>query len=72
MEAEEFRDAQEAIGWDNRDCTFYFHVCEQTICNWRSGRQKIPGHVQGMLKTALENPKDLIEKRESGTVFSPN
>ena len=70
MECQEFREAQETAKWNNRDAAFYFHVGEQTICNWRSGRQKIPGHVKGMFETALESEKNLVEDRRPGTVLS--
>ena len=69
MKAEEFRAAQETAEWNNRDAAFYFRVGEQTICNWRSGRQKIPGHVEVMFETALESEENLVENRRPGSVL---
>ena len=54
MTPELFKEKQAEIGWTNRRLAQYLDKTEQSVSNWRMGRQGIPPYVGTMLETARE------------------
>ncbi len=53
MTAEEFKRLQAALGWTNARMASLLKKTPQSISNYRTQRQVIPGHVKTMLEQTL-------------------
>lgn len=58
MTPDEFKRRQTALGWTNAKMASHLRKTPQSISNYRTGRQKIPEHVDVLMKSALRDLRD--------------
>lgn len=59
MTGNELRRAQDTLGMSNTAFCEFLGVTEATLCNWKSGRRRIPHIVRFAVETKLTGKKDV-------------